>query len=61
MVGNDYAKDIASAKTAGMRTVWLASLPGADAPAADAVIHSMEDLNAAINGLTSDLENKTTR
>lgn len=61
MVGNDYAKDIAPAKTAGMRTVWLASLPVADAPAADAVIHSMEDLNAATNGLTNDLENKPTR
>lgn len=52
MVGNDYTKDIAGARGAGLRTVWLnlAGLP-APGPAADAVIGSMDELPAAIAGL----------
>jgi FMN phosphatase YigB (HAD superfamily) len=51
MVGNDYDKDILPAKAAGMRTVWLAGSPSGDAAAADAIIHSMADLRAAIDTL----------
>lgn len=48
MVGNDYEKDIAPAKAAGMKTVWLALSPAPKAPDADAVIHSMKELAAAL-------------
>jgi HAD superfamily hydrolase (TIGR01509 family) len=44
MIGDDYKKDIIPAKAAGLWTVWLAPSPAPMAPAADAVIHSMEDL-----------------
>lgn len=52
MVGNDYVKDIAGARAAGLRTVWL-NPTGAAAPgtAADAVIASMADLPRAVAGL----------
>ena len=52
MVGNDYSKDIAGARAAGLRTVWLnptgAAAPG---PCADAVITTLVDLPRAISGL----------
>ncbi len=48
MVGNDYEKDIVPAKAAGLCTVWLASSPAPRAPAADAVIHSLEHLPLAL-------------
>jgi len=52
MVGNDYTKDIAGAKAAGLRTVWLnPSGDAAPGTAADAVIAMMSDLPRAISGL----------
>ena len=49
MVGDSYAADIAPAKSVGMRTVWFSEAPPArPAPCADAVIHSMTDLPAAL-------------
>lgn len=56
MVGNDYQKDIASAKAVGMKTVWLATGYSPENPpeapvAADVVIYSMEKLVKAINQL----------
>lgn len=52
MVGNDYAKDIAGARAAGMRTVWLnPSGDAAPGTAADLVIESMADLPGAVSRL----------
>lgn len=52
MVGNDYVKDIAAAKAVGMRTIWLAENGRPhEAPDADAVIGSMEQLIAAVRSL----------
>ncbi|HWI66501.1 MAG TPA: HAD-IA family hydrolase [Symbiobacteriaceae bacterium] len=52
MIGNDYTKDIAGAKGAGLKTVWLNEaglpLPG---PAVDVVIRTLDELPAAIAGL----------
>lgn len=52
MVGNDYVKDIAGAKAAGMRTVWF-NLTGAPAPgdAADAIIADLADLPGTLRRL----------
>lgn len=49
MIGNDYLKDIAPARSVGLRTVWFSEDPVTDpAPCADAVINSMGDLVATI-------------
>jgi len=49
MVGNDYVKDIAPAKSVGMRTIWFSEAPVTDpAPYADAVLNSMGDLVATM-------------
>jgi len=52
MVGNDYHKDIAGARAAGLRTVWFnpdgAAAPG---PCADAIIRTPDDLPRALAGL----------
>jgi HAD superfamily hydrolase (TIGR01509 family) len=49
MIGNDYLKDIAPAKSVGLHTIWFSEAPVAEpAPCADAVIHSMKDLVAAV-------------
>jgi FMN phosphatase YigB (HAD superfamily) len=53
MVGNDYEKDIAPAKAMGMWTIWLGRSVIENLPAADAIIHTMEDLYAAINLLVN--------
>lgn len=55
MVGNDYDKDIAGARRAGMHTIWLAagSPPPGPRDCADAVIASMAELPAAISALQS--------
>lgn len=52
MVGNDYAKDIAGAAAAGMRTVWL-NPEGAPAPGRDAsvIIKSLAALPGALASL----------
>ncbi len=53
LVGDDYQKDIAGAKSAGLRTVWLSDgLTARAAPRADAVIGSMRDLAGAVAQLT---------
>lgn len=49
MVGNDYEKDIAPAKSIGMWTIWLGQTIVENLTAADATICTMEDLHAAIN------------
>ena len=53
MVGNDYDKDIIPAKAVGMRTIWFSpSDPVSESmPGADAVIHEMRDLAAAVDSL----------
>jgi putative hydrolase of the HAD superfamily len=51
MVGNGYEKDIVPSKAAGMRTVWLVPSPSPEAPDADAIIHSMEELPQILLGL----------
>jgi FMN phosphatase YigB (HAD superfamily) len=48
MVGNDPVKDIAGARAAGMRTVWLAAPGSAPVPAPDRMITTLFDLPAAI-------------
>jgi putative hydrolase of the HAD superfamily len=53
MVGNDYQKDIVSAKSAGLWTVWLAPASAVTAAAADAIIHSLADLDTAIARLVA--------
>jgi FMN phosphatase YigB (HAD superfamily) len=55
MVGNDYEKDIAGAKQAGLHTVWLVA--GASVPAesghADYVIRRMDELPGVIRRLVN--------
>ena len=49
MVGDDYERDIASAKAIGMHTVWFAEAPVAGPnPAADVVICSMANVVTAV-------------
>ncbi len=52
MVGNDLVKDIRGARSAGLHTIGFCP-DGAPAalPAADAVIHHMSDLPAALEAL----------
>ncbi len=54
MVGNDYDKDIAGARRAAMRTIWLAagSTP-ADTSAADVTVASMADVPEAVQEIES--------
>jgi HAD superfamily hydrolase (TIGR01509 family) len=55
MVGNDHDKDIVPAKAAGLQTIWLAPSSADAAPAADLVIHSLEELTTAIHQLEETL------
>lgn len=48
MVGNDYAKDICGAKSAGLHTIWLAPGGAGEEAAADVVIQRLCDLPAAV-------------
>jgi HAD superfamily hydrolase (TIGR01509 family) len=50
-VGNDYAKDIAPARAAGMKAVWLNPAGAAGAEHAGAIIRTMADLPAALSRL----------
>ncbi|MBI4311347.1 MAG: HAD family hydrolase [Chloroflexi bacterium] len=48
MVGDDYQADMAGAKAAGMKTIWVAQRAVRESPDADVVITSMNDLLPAI-------------
>lgn len=56
VIGNDYLKDISGGKNAGMRTVFLNSkmLEGSF-PMADAIIHTLENLDRVIGELVKEL------
>jgi FMN phosphatase YigB (HAD superfamily) len=47
-VGNDYAKDIAPARAAGMRAIWLNPAASGGGERADAILRTMADLPAAL-------------
>ena len=51
MIGDSYEKDITPARRLGMRTIWLTPSTPEDAPAADAIAHSMDALPAALEAL----------
>jgi HAD superfamily hydrolase (TIGR01549 family) len=55
MIGNDYLKDIAGAKRAGMHTVWFKPCPSQAAVGTDAdfVIESMTELPGIMRKLIS--------
>lgn len=55
MIGNDYQKDIASAKVVGLKTIWLSEESvTTPAPDADRVIASMHELVKAVSELTAE-------
>ncbi len=56
MVGDDYQTDIVGAKTAGLKTVWFTNQTNRDAPHADVVISTMDQLSPAIAKLSGQRE-----